>query len=113
MFLKEYLRTFVKKCTYRNILKLLRIFVGDYILDEQHIVKCHLRCVMSQSVAAKVFKVPHNNDAFNVPMTKTQYLSHMPILSLLSHTYTILPKVLAPLLMNRFDYFSNFYEYKS
>ncbi len=28
-------------------------------------------------------------------------------------TYTILPKVLAPLLMNRFDYFSNFYEYKS
>ncbi len=27
--------------------------------------------------------------------------------------YTILPKVLAPLLMNRFDYFSNFYEYKS
>ncbi len=24
--------------------------------------------------------------------------------------YTILPKVLAPLLMNRFDYFSNFYE---
>ncbi len=31
---------------------------------------------------------------------------HLPI-------YTILPKVLAPLLMNRFDYFSNFYEYKS
>ncbi len=30
------------------------------------------------------------------------------------HTYTILPKVLGrPLLMNRFDYFSNFYEYKS
>ncbi len=29
-------------------------------------------------------------------------------------TYTILPKVLGhPLLMNRFDYFSNFYEYKS
>ncbi len=28
-------------------------------------------------------------------------------------TYTILPKVLAPLVMNRFDYFSNFYEYKS
>ncbi len=28
--------------------------------------------------------------------------------------YTILPKVLGrPLLMNRFDYFSNFYEYKS
>ncbi len=27
--------------------------------------------------------------------------------------YTILPKVLdRPLLMNRFDYFSNFYEYK-
>ncbi len=32
----------------------------------------------------------------------------------LQHTYTILPKVLGrPLLMNRFDYFSNFYEYKS
>ncbi len=30
------------------------------------------------------------------------------------YTYTILPKVLGrPLLMNRFDYFSNFYEYKS
>ncbi len=29
-------------------------------------------------------------------------------------TYTILPKVLAhPLLMNRFDYSSNFHEYKS
>ncbi len=29
-------------------------------------------------------------------------------------TYTILPKVLGrPLLMNRFDYFSNFNEYKS
>ncbi len=28
--------------------------------------------------------------------------------------YTILPKVLGrPLLMNMFDYFSNFYEYKS
>ncbi len=28
--------------------------------------------------------------------------------------YTILPKVLGrPLLMNRLDYFSNFYEYKS
>ncbi len=28
--------------------------------------------------------------------------------------YTILAKVLGrPLLMNRFDYFSNFYEYKS
>ncbi len=28
--------------------------------------------------------------------------------------YTILPKVLGrPLLMNRFDYFSHFYEYKS
>ncbi len=28
--------------------------------------------------------------------------------------YTILPKLLGrPLLMNRFDYFSNFYEYKS
>ncbi len=28
--------------------------------------------------------------------------------------YTILPKVLGrPLLMNRFDYFSNLYEYKS
>ncbi len=32
----------------------------------------------------------------------------------LTETYTILPKVLGhPLLMNRFDYFSNFYEYKS
>ncbi len=30
------------------------------------------------------------------------------------HKYTILPKVLGrPLLINRFDYFSNFYEYKS
>ncbi len=30
------------------------------------------------------------------------------------YTHTILPKVLGrPLLMNRFDYFSNFYEYKS
>ncbi len=30
------------------------------------------------------------------------------------HIYIILPKVLGrPLLMNRFDYFSNFYEYKS
>ncbi len=30
------------------------------------------------------------------------------------YTYTILPKVLDhPLVMNRFDYFSNFYEYKS
>ncbi len=30
------------------------------------------------------------------------------------HIYTILPKVLGcPLLMNRFDYFSNSYEYKS
>ncbi len=30
------------------------------------------------------------------------------------YIYTILPKVLGhPLLMNRFDYFSNFYEYKS
>ncbi len=29
-------------------------------------------------------------------------------------TYTILPKVLGrPLLMNRFDYFSHFYEYQS
>ncbi len=27
--------------------------------------------------------------------------------------YTILPKLGRPLLMNRFDYFSNFYEYKS
>ncbi len=28
--------------------------------------------------------------------------------------YTILPKILGrPLLMNRFDYFSNFHEYKS
>ncbi len=31
----------------------------------------------------------------------------------ISLIYTILSKVLAPLLMNRFDYFSNFYEYKS
>ncbi len=32
----------------------------------------------------------------------------------LSFIYTILPKVLGrPLLMNRFDYFSNFHEYKS
>ncbi len=31
-----------------------------------------------------------------------------------SYIYNILPKVLGrPLLMNRFDYFSNFYEYKS
>ncbi len=30
------------------------------------------------------------------------------------YLYTILPKVLGrPLLMNTFDYFSNFYEYKS
>ncbi len=30
------------------------------------------------------------------------------------YIYSILPKVLGrPLLMNRFDYFSNFYEYKS
>ncbi len=31
-----------------------------------------------------------------------------------NNKHTILPKVLGhPLLMNRFDYFSNFYEYKS
>ncbi len=35
-------------------------------------------------------------------------------ISLIYILYTILPKVLGrPLLMNRFDYFSNFYEYKS
>ncbi len=34
--------------------------------------------------------------------------------ALIFNKYTKLPKVLGrPLLMNRFDYFSNFYEYKS
>ncbi len=36
------------------------------------------------------------------------------IVQIYIYIYTILPKVLGrPLLMNRFDYFSYFYEYKS
>ncbi len=39
---------------------------------------------------------------------------HLSVLLSVCHLYTLLPKVLGrPLLMNRFDYFSNFYEYKS
>ncbi len=39
---------------------------------------------------------------------------HGDILYISYRKYTILPTVLGhPLLMNRFDYFSNFYEYKS
>ncbi len=39
---------------------------------------------------------------------------HGQIWMLYANVHYILPKVLGrPLLMNRFDYFSNFYEYKS
>ncbi len=45
--------------------------------------------------------------AFNLKDTNILVFDMMVI-------YTILSKVLGrPLLMNRFDYFSNFYEYKS
>ncbi len=42
------------------------------------------------------------------------FIPSLNVMCLYIYIYTILPKVSGrPLLMNRFDYFSNFYEYKS
>ncbi len=43
-----------------------------------------------------------------------KFTQHLRSIYIYIYIHTILPKVLGrPLLMNRFDYFSHFYEYKS
>ncbi len=47
-------------------------------------------------------------------MPSLEFLHQNKMMYIDINKYTILPKVLGhPLLMNRFDYFSNFHEYKS
>ncbi len=77
--------------------------------EEQHLSEIEIFCNI-----INVFIVTFDQFKASLLNKNINFYNFFPKKKKYIYIYTILPKVLGrPLLMNRFDYFSNFHEYKS